>query len=37
VLLLYNEGGSAQPVTVRWDGQAAQVRLPAGSIATLHW
>ncbi|MDQ1716746.1 MAG: glucosylceramidase [Pseudonocardiales bacterium] len=36
-LVLYNEGGSAQPVTVRWQGQAARVQLPSGAIATLHW
>lgn len=36
-LLLYNEGGSAQPVTVRWHGQAAQVHIPSGAVATLHW
>jgi glucosylceramidase len=37
VLFLYNEGGSSQPVTVRWRGQAARVQLPAGAIATLRW
>jgi glucosylceramidase len=37
VLVLYNEGGSAQPVTVLWKGQAARVRLPSGAVATLRW
>jgi glucosylceramidase len=37
VLVLYNEGGSAQPVTVLWNGQAARVRLPSGAVATLRW
>ena len=27
-LVLYNEGGSAQPVTVRWAGKVARVRVP---------
>ena len=36
-LVLYNEGGSAQPVTVRWAGKVARVRVPAGAVATLHW
>ena len=29
-LVLYNEGGSAQPVTVRWAGKVARVRVPPG-------
>ena len=37
VLVLYNEGGSAQPVTVLWNGQAARVSLPSGAVATLRW
>ena len=37
VLLLYNEGGSPQPVTVLWDGRAARVRLPAGAVSTVRW
>ena len=36
-LVLYNEGGSAQPVTVRWAGKVARVRAAAGAVATLHW
>ena len=36
-LVLYNEGGSAQPVTVRWAGKVARVRVPSGAVATLRW
>ena len=36
-LVLYNEGGSAQPVTVRWAGKVARVRVAAGAVATLRW
>ena len=36
-LILYNEGGSSQPVTVRWNGRAAQVHVPSGGVAALHW
>jgi glucosylceramidase len=36
-LVLYNEGGSAQPVTVRWAGKVARVRVSAGAVAALHW
>jgi glucosylceramidase len=36
-LVLYNEGGSTQPVTVRWNGQAARVQIPSGAVETLHW
>jgi glucosylceramidase len=36
-LVLYNEGGSSQPVTVRWNGKAAQIHLPSGGVAALHW
>jgi glucosylceramidase len=36
-LVLYNEGGSAQPVTVRWSGKVARVRVASGAVATLHW
>jgi glucosylceramidase len=36
-LVLYNEGGSSQPVTIRWNGQAARVQIPSGAIATVRW
>lgn len=36
-LLLYNEGNSAQPVTIRWNGKAAQVHIPAGAVSTVRW
>jgi glucosylceramidase len=36
-LVLYNEGGTAQPVTVRWAGKAARVQIPSGAVATLRW
>ncbi len=37
VLLLLNDGTSKQTVTVRWNGQAAQLSLPRQSVATATW
>jgi glucosylceramidase len=37
VLLLLNDGGADETVTVRWDGRAAQLPVPAGAVVTASW
>lgn len=37
VMLLLNDTATDQTVTVRWNGQAAQLSLPAESVATATW
>ncbi|MEX5301096.1 glycoside hydrolase family 30 protein [Kocuria sabuli] len=37
VMLLLNDTATEQTVTVRWNGQAAQLSLPAESVATATW
>lgn len=37
VLLLLNDTAVARTVTVRWNGQAARLHLPAESVATATW
>ena len=37
VLLLLNDGAADERVTVRWDGRAAHVPVPAGALVTATW
>ncbi|MEX5271153.1 glycoside hydrolase family 30 protein [Kocuria sabuli] len=37
VMLLLNDTATEQTVTVRWNGQAARLSLPAESVATATW
>ncbi len=37
VLLVLNDGSLEQTVTIRWNGEAADIVVPAGALATATW